>query len=511
VVGVVFVAASPGAAEPARPEFVEMPCPEDVFPPERGVRCGTITVPENRADPNGRTITVAAAVAPASGDASLADPIVFLDGGPSFGAIDPFALDAYFVDWDVVEHRDVILVDTRGTGLSEPRLGCPEFDEGTVAGAYSEPYVDSRRFEEQRAGVVACRDRLSDAGIDLSAYNSAESAADLEDLRRALGYDQWNLLAISADGVLGLTYMRLFPGAIRSAIIDSGQSTTWLGGYDYARGNTEVLERVFAGCAANAACDARYPDIRSVFYDVVHELEAEPLIFSVPEFEPEPVTFRIDGVWFYFDAMHGIFPGNREAPDTIHHLLSEIWRAGHGEAEAVMRERAGLGPITSDAAGFVAEGKTMSYLCHDIIGFITPEDAQQAARDIPEMAPAFLAPGYDSPFDPESCEIWGVGVADPVQHEPVVSEINTLVLAGEFDAGGGVPPLITRQIPETLANSWYFEFPAGAHLQLASYNVASDCAREIASQFLDAPDAEPDASCIGSVAPFDFTPPDDDP
>ena len=61
-------------------------------------------------------------------------------------------------------------------------------------------------------------------GIDPAAYNLAESTADLEDLRLALGIHEWNLVAVSADGQLGLTYMRLHPAGIRSAIIDSGMS-----------------------------------------------------------------------------------------------------------------------------------------------------------------------------------------------------------------------------------------------------------------------------------------------
>lgn len=87
-----------------------------------------------------------------------------------------------------------------------------------------------------------------------------------------------------------------------------------------------------------------------------------------------------------------------------------------------------------------------------------------------------------------------------------MSDLPTLVLAGEYDTG--VPPLIVRQIPGTLSHSFYFEFPAGAHLQLASYNLDSACAREIAAQFLDDPAATPDSSCIASIPPFDFTPED---
>jgi pimeloyl-ACP methyl ester carboxylesterase len=493
----------------AGPAFAAAPCPADVFSPSVSIECGSITVPERRSRPQGPTITVAAAIVHAPTSAPTADPIVFLDGGPSFGAINSFAVDFYFGGASYVQDRDVILVDTRGTGLSQPRLGCPEFDEASDASWYSKPFADSRRAEEFTTAVAACRDRLRGEGVDLSAYDSAESAADLDDLRRALGYEQWNLVAWSADGILGLTYMRLFGAGIRSAIIDSGQSPQMLGPLDYARGNTEVLERVFAGCAANAACDATYPNIRALFFDLVHRLQHHPARISVPAFRPRPITMLVDGVWFYTDALYEMFPGNAFEPEHIHDLLSEIWRATHGDLAGVMRERAGSGPQTSDNDSFVAEGKTMSYLCRDVIGFITPSDIEQAARDVPELAPDILSPDYALPFGPSGCRIWGAGLADPVQHQPVTSAIPTLVLAGEFDSGGGVPPLITREIPRTLPNSFYYEFPAGAHGQLVDYNNASPCAREIAAQFLDAPTARPDSGCIAQLAPFDFTPPPD--
>lgn len=497
---------APAAAAPEAPTLTEMPCPPDEFPPEADITCGTITVPEKRLRPDGRTITVAAAVVHASSPHPKPDPIVFLPGGPSFGGVSGFSSEVYFGGASFVEDRDVILVDTRGTGLSEPRLGCPEFDDAGTASAYSQPYVDADRDDLFHEAVAACRDRLTDEGIDLSAYTSAESAADLHDLRQALGVRTWNLVTASADGILGRTYMRLFPGDIRSAVLDSTQSPTMLGAVDYARGNKEVLERVFAGCRSNAACDAKYPDIRALFLEQVAELQRHPLLVTNNDFEPQPVTFRV-GVWAYRDAVYNIFPGNLFEPERVHDLLDEIWRSTHGELADVIREREGSGPIENDTDSFLAEGKTMSYWCHDVVAFVTDHDLRKGARDVPPFAPDILDPDYDLPFGRSGCAIWGVGRAEREQHNPPSSRIPTLVLAGEFDSGGGVPPLITRQLLPKLPKSYYFELPASPHLQLASYNTASDCARGITTQFLDAPQRRPDAACIGQLARFDFTPP----
>jgi pimeloyl-ACP methyl ester carboxylesterase len=115
-----------------------------------------------------------------------------------------------------------------------------------------------------------------------------------------------------------------------------------------------------------------------------------------------------------------------------------------------------------------------------------------------------LNPTHGVPFGPAGCGIWDVGRADAAQHRPVSSRIPTLVLAGEYDPA--VPPFITRQIPPTLRNSFFYKFRGVGHLQLAYANPASACARSIAVEFLRRPRRRPDSSCMATVPPFNFTP-----
>jgi pimeloyl-ACP methyl ester carboxylesterase len=489
--------------------FRPAPCPPDVFPADARVDCGYVVVPERRDRPGGRRIEVAAAVLRAPSPRPGADPIVFLDGGPSFGAISPFAVDSYFGGASYARDRDVVLVDTRGTGLSRPRLGCPEFDRAFESMFYSRPYVASSVVADNLRAVRACRDRLTAAGIDLTAYHSEESAADLEALRRALGYRKWNLFALSADGVLGMTYLRLYPEAIRSVVVDSGLSPQHLWQVDYYRGLQQLLDRVFAGCAANAACAAAYPDIERRFDDLVRRLNVRPAIVPIPDFEPRPVTVRVDGAEFFLGTVFGIYPGDLNFPETIRVLLSDIWRAAHGELAEVNRAWYGTGPAERDNNSILAEGKTMSYVCRESVAFITREDLRRAAREVPAIGPAFLDPDFDLepgwlPISPAGCRHWPVRPADPAQHLPVRSAVPTLVLAGEYDTA--VPPLIVRQIPPTLSRSYYYEFPAAPHIQLATFNPVSACARTITAQFLRAPTRRPDARCMRELPAFDFTP-----
>ena len=137
----------------AKPVFTPFPCP-DVFPLDRTVDCGTITVPENRSRPNGRSITVAAAVMRATTRRPKADPIVFVDGGPSFGAISDFAAYSYFGGASYADEARRRPRRHPRNGSLAPRLGCPEFDQADEASFFAKPYFYAheplRRNLEQR-------------------------------------------------------------------------------------------------------------------------------------------------------------------------------------------------------------------------------------------------------------------------------------------------------------------------------------------------------------------------
>jgi pimeloyl-ACP methyl ester carboxylesterase len=203
--------------------FEPSPCPV-ALPAGIRVDCGFLVVPENRRDKgeehfrsSRKEIRIAVAIARAPSGVPVPDPIVFVPGGPSAAAITPG--NVVYLAKLFGDNRDVIFVDPRGTGLSQPRLGCPEFDSLAAA---TFPNAPSRA--QYLASVRQCRDRLRTDGVDLDAYDSAENAEDLDDLRIALGYDQWNVLGLSNGGLATLTLMRLHPEGIRSVVLDSPNS-----------------------------------------------------------------------------------------------------------------------------------------------------------------------------------------------------------------------------------------------------------------------------------------------
>src|SRR5258705_4556076 len=142
--------------------------------------CGWLVVPESRDRASTTTVRLAVEILRAR-ERSGALPRVFLHGGP--GGVGGIRLYSEGIARSQLAlHRDVVIYDQRGAGLSEPKL-CPAYDTVAAAGL-----TEARR---------ACIAELEAHGVDRRRYNTAASVADLIDLRRTLGYASWDVYAPS--------------------------------------------------------------------------------------------------------------------------------------------------------------------------------------------------------------------------------------------------------------------------------------------------------------------------
>jgi pimeloyl-ACP methyl ester carboxylesterase len=274
--------------------FEPGPCPSSKagIPELANALCGELVVPENRSKPTGRMIRNPVAILPAVNQPPADDPIVHMTGGPGGDAI---AEAPALVAMGLNQNRDLIIMDQRGDKDTTPELTCPEVDEfgEKVIGL---PYdADSTRALHV-AATKACHDRLVAEGIDLSAYNTTENAADFADLKKALKIDRWNVYGFSYGTNLALSFLRDHPEGIRSVVIDSvaPPSVVTLG-WTWSNAD-EGINNIFRACAAQPECSARYGDLAATFADLVRRYEASPLVTSAegPQGGP-PVTVVIDG------------------------------------------------------------------------------------------------------------------------------------------------------------------------------------------------------------------------
>lgn len=479
------------AAETARARTIEPAACPFALPNGIQANCGFLVVPEKRffdGDGRGRSaqndIRIAFMVARSPYGNPAPDPIVYVTGGPSAAAISPGNV-SYLASLFLAANRDLVLVDQRGTGISQPRLDCPEFD-GLSAATF--PNGPSRTA--YLASVRACRDRLRADRVDLDAYDSAATAADLDDLRVSLGYHQWNVVGLSNGGLATLTMMRLHPEGIRSVVLDSPSSNDNLHVVDRWRAPNRLLEMVFTDCAADPTCNSRYPSLRATFYGLIDELRAHPV--DVPIRNPAggpPLWVHITG-----DVLLSAASSLITDPALLPSLPATIYFAVYGGLAQVVQAAI---RAPSASSRIYAYGKTLSTLCSDTIPFETPWERSRAARAMPEFKDLLLDPDVLEPINREACEVWNVHRAPAFQHLPVYSSIPTLIVNGEFD--GVVSPDEGKRIGNSLSHGRYYRIPGVGHVVLSG-----KCATEIASQFLAHPDVKPNTDCLGSLPEIVF-------
>ncbi len=186
MIGVLLLAyAQPSAAQDVVPRYESAACRFTV-PTDRPVACGYLIVPENRNKVDSPEIRLHVAVFKAKSGIPKPDPIVYLEGGPGGHALERLQL-RYQAFTAFMNDRDFVVFDQRGVGFSEPALDCPEVTKlmYNMAGQRSGSILSAVGIG---ATLTACRDRFLNQDVDLAAYNTTESAADVEALRVALGY-----------------------------------------------------------------------------------------------------------------------------------------------------------------------------------------------------------------------------------------------------------------------------------------------------------------------------------
>ncbi|MFF3691073.1 alpha/beta fold hydrolase [Streptomyces sp. NPDC002187] len=476
----------PTPAAPSR--FMPGPCPKPPEPIEAlsSARCGFLEVPENRSRPGGRTIKLAVAVIPAVTPTKPAQaPVVFMAGGPGGDTFDDIP---FLVDSGLNKDRELIVMAQRGNLYDQPNLACPEIDR------FNAQAVGLRVGAEQAEqlmlkAVKECRDRLLADGIDLSAYNTTENAADFANLRKALDIPRWNVYGYSYGSDLALTYLRLHPEGIRAVAIDSitpPQTATLPWGWSSA---AEGISNIFEACAAEPRCKDRYPDLPRMLTEQVRKLEAQPLTLNVPPPSGgKPVKVVLDG-----GALLDLIVAFAVRPEDIPAALEEL---SNGNPERFAKARA-AGSIQK--AGEFAHGLTESVACSEWApGYSEPDVLKAGRKAFPGWPDTVLAQVPQLPFQYAACRIWNVPDRASVQRVATVSSVPALVVSGTFDAKTGAS--WAQGVARNLSRSTAVQVPGIGHWVVPQ----SPCAQRVLASFLARPTA-PDTACVDGLEPQPFT------
>ncbi len=480
---------TPALAQDAdTPRLDPTPCQfDDTF---LDVTCFELVTLEDHADPTSLEIRLHVAVFHSYSDNPKPDPIVYLEGGPGGDAlwrvesIFPFLIEPF------LDERSFIIFDQRGTGYSRPQLNCEEY-ENIQYDILDENLPQEENIRLSVEAMDRCRQRLETRGYTLGLYNSAQSAADLNDLRRVLGYNEWNLYGISYGTRLALTAMRDHPEGIRSVVIDSVLPPQVSMFDEVAQNADRAFNTLFLNCAVDAACNAAYPQLGTVFYEVVEQLNAEP----AEMFILHPVSDRELAV---------LVDGNRLVALTFHALYSEmlipylpriIYDARDGNYALLAST---MESYLLEQEGF-SMGMNFSVQCVEEVPFTTLDSVLLSHAPYPAAASYFRTSPNTGEIIFSVCDAWRGDVPwVPIENEPVVSDIPTLVMSGEYDPI--TPPRWAEIAAETLPNGYFYNIPSVGH----GATLSHPCPMDMMKAFLNNPGAPPSGACINQIDPIEF-------
>jgi len=424
----------------------------------RPARCGVLERPEDPATPDGRKLSLRVVVIPAQSGAVQA-PLYFMAGGPGQAASEAFAplLPAFA---DLGEHRDLVLVDQRGTGSSNA-LKCKE-DRRTLSERLATD-LDTAKLRECLAGYDA----------DTSKYLTPIAVDDLDAVRAALGHDRIDLYGGSYGTRAAMVYARQHPEHVGKLVLDGVAPVDMTMPLSFAKDAQAALDRTFADCAADPACAAAFPRASEAFAEWIDGLGPTGRTVAVTD----PRTGAVEEVAVTRDLVALAIRGVLYSPDLAAMLPYVLHRAEKGDATPLFALNLALGDSLEET---MASGMMLSVVC---------------SEDVPFLADAAIARDSDGTFLGDAvvrvfrnaCAVWRTTELPAGYRDPVRLDVPALVLSGELDPV--TPPRWGEHVLPHLSAGRHLVVPGSGH-----GTTTQACVRDIMAAFLD--DAEPDTACL---------------
>lgn len=435
-------------------------------------RCGWYPVRENRDDPISKELKLHVAVIPALRLKPAADPLFIVSGGPGQAASD-FYLSTAAAFSRIRRDRDLVLVDQRGTGRSN-RLDCmlPDDSEFTT--------LDPQKLQ---ALVRECRASLPG---DPRYYTTSIAVRDLDDVRAALGYAKVNLYGISYGTRVAQHYMRRYPARVRTAILDGAVPAEVALGPEVAIEAQHAIDSALQRCDRDAACARQFPRLPAQFTALLERLRKEPVTVSIQH----PLTGALTTTTLdagRLSAAIRLLSYSDETVSTLPLLIYEAQALREPQALAAQYLR-----IASSVEEQVAQGMDFSVVCS--------EDAprwDQEKVTWEDLAKTYMGAGFMTAMR-AVCEQWPSGPVDADFHEPLHSNVQTLVLSGTNDPI--TPRRYADRIMKGLSKAKHIVAAGQGHGQLAN-----GCIPRLTAEFIAAGTAAGlDDSCVRSIGPTPF-------
>lgn len=440
------------------------PCQIAEGPPDAW--CGTHRVFENRASRTGRTIDLKIVVAPALRRDPMPDPLFIFEGGPGGGAA-TLASQRIPMFRHFQTDRDIVLIDQRGTGDSNP-LDCAADDsDDDDLGSIDDYPV--QRFR-------TCLDKLQ---ADASLYTTSIAMDDVDEVRQFLGYDRINLWGGSYGTRAALVYLKRHEASVRSVVLDGVAPPDMRLPLYMARDGQRALDRLLDDCERDAnGCAKAYPGLRSTVDALWTQLAAKPRVTFTHPRTGKPMSLAVSQRLIATIVFQSLY--TPEITALLPQLLTDASR-GNFQGMFALAFSADL------PKGAMSEGMFLSVVCAEDMPRISADDIAR------ETAGRFIGSTmFDSRMKP--CEFWPKGAVSDDYYEPVTSSKPVLIFSGENDPV--TPPTWGEHVARSLPNSRHIIVPGAGHITLMR-----GCVRDLVGRFLDTAGADDlDVGCVSPLS-----------
>jgi pimeloyl-ACP methyl ester carboxylesterase len=432
-------------------------------------QCGFLEVPENPADPDGRTLSIHVAVAGATSTDTAPDPVFFFAGGPGQAASETWVMLRPVLD-KIRKKRDIVMIDQRGTGRSNKLQCLPEGSDDLNA------EVDLEFISRETGKCLASLD------ADPRFYTTAEGMRDYDRVRRAMGYDRINLIGVSYGTRAAQVYLRMFPGTVRSVTLDSVVPMQLALGQEHARMLDRAVSRVFEDCRHDETCNRLYPGHADELNALLDALRENPRWITIThpttgEQEELRVTAETLAVAVRFLSYAS------ETQALLPLLVHEALTSGRLERLAVqaMLVMTGLNEM-------LARGMELSVMCSEDFPFMNLQ-----ADDSDTLMGSIFLQAVEA-----QCSVWPRGQVADAFHDPVVSDVPVLLMSGERDPV--TPHEYAALTAETFANSLALVARGQSHSVMKN-----PCLKEITTQFIEQGTLDGlETECVEQIRPAPF-------
>ncbi len=422
---------------------------------------------EDREKVTGRKIDIHIIIIPALSEKPEPDPFFYFEGGPGQG---PSSYLGYILEYYQAfrAERDLIFIDQRGTGRSNP-LPCPITGDKTSMQTYLADLLEP--------GYVAhCREYWENK-VDLTLYTTSVAADDIDEIRAAMGYTRINISGGSYGTRLAMEYLRRHEETVRTAFLFGVVSPTQMGPASMAKDAEMAMDDLIAACSADPSCSKTFPNFKDNLRKVLDRVRQEPVAVEVDN----PWTKQKEKV----SLRYGPFVTG------LRSLLYSTTRAARVPLLIELAANGDFAPLALYTARYmrgvhsvISDGMYLSVTCSEDIPFMDPAQADRDARG------TFLG-DYRVRVQSRACALWPRGKIPPDFHQPLHAKVPVLLVSGGVDPA--TPPHWGRAASLHMTNKLLLSAPNASH----NLDLAWPCVASIAARFINNASFEDlDTSCL---------------